>query len=230
MSGDNEVNPLIIGNATLYLGDAYELAPVIGPVPVLCIDPNYDFNTSGGGKFRKARTGMEKIEEKGLNKGFNPDILRPDLYNSIVTFCHNDQLHKILPILAARYGRHVLCGWSKTNPIPMANKHYMPDFEPYIHAWNKGGHPVGDLSDLRRIFEHKNGKNNFNHPTVKPDALMDKIMRNVNGDTVLDCFMGTGSTGIAALKAGKRFIGVERDPDYFNIAVTRILGYYGTVI
>jgi DNA modification methylase len=69
----------------------------------------------------------------------------------------------------------------------------------------------------------KNGARNF-HPTVKPTDLMRYLCRLVTppGGTVLDPFMGSGSTGKGALEEGFRFIGIERDPEYFKIAEVRI--------
>ena len=63
------------------------------------------------------------------------------------------------------------------------------------------------------------------HPTVKPTTLLGYLCRLVTpiGGTVLGCFMGSGSTGIAALREGFRFIGVEKDPSYFAIACGRLL-------
>jgi site-specific DNA-methyltransferase (adenine-specific) len=66
--------------------------------------------------------------------------------------------------------------------------------------------------------------NKNNHPTVKPTALMEyliKLVTPVNG-TVMDCFLGSGSTGKAAVRNGFDFIGIERDEEYINIAKARI--------
>jgi len=62
------------------------------------------------------------------------------------------------------------------------------------------------------------------HPTVKPIELMRRLIRLVSrpGHTIIDPFLGSGTTGIAALLEGRNFIGVEREPDYFKIASTRI--------
>ena len=64
----------------------------------------------------------------------------------------------------------------------------------------------------------------FVHPTVKPLYVMYKAIASASapGDLVLDPFMGTGSTGVAALQRGRRFIGIEREPKYFDIACQRI--------
>jgi site-specific DNA-methyltransferase (adenine-specific) len=62
------------------------------------------------------------------------------------------------------------------------------------------------------------------HPTQKPLALMEWVIENYTrpGDTVLDCFMGSGTTGVACARLGRNFIGIERDPGYFAIAQRRI--------
>lgn len=213
---------MIIGNATVYLGDAYTLLPTIGAVDAMVTDPPYKFSTSGGGKHRKKRTLMERIDAMDIANGFDCSIFKSDLYGSVMTFCHNNQLLEIGSRLAAEYPRTVLCGWKKTNPTPFANKNYKPDLEPYIHAWRKGFHPQGDPIDLSHIIETPVIKSPYDHPTVKPDKVMNKIMNNVAGETVIDPFAGTGSTGVAAIRYGKKFIGIERDPKAFNIMCGRL--------
>src|SRR5690554_2051970 len=107
---------LKLGNATLYLGDCYEILPTIGADDAMVTDPPYKFNTSGGGKHRKKRTLMERIEGMGIATGFDCSIFKSDLYGCVVTFCHNNQLLEIGSRLASEYPRTVLCGWQKTNP------------------------------------------------------------------------------------------------------------------
>lgn len=61
------------------------------------------------------------------------------------------------------------------------------------------------------------------HPTGKPEELMAELVRTVNsGGTVLDPFMGSGTTGVAALKAGRKFIGIETCDHYFDVATQRL--------
>jgi site-specific DNA-methyltransferase (adenine-specific) len=73
------------------------------------------------------------------------------------------------------------------------------------------------------IIEFSNAKRGV-HPTQKPVALMEYLIRTYTneGDTVLDNCMGSGTTGVAAARTGRRFIGIERDADYFAIATRRI--------
>jgi site-specific DNA-methyltransferase (adenine-specific) len=67
------------------------------------------------------------------------------------------------------------------------------------------------------------------HPTVKPLNLLQYLCRLITppGGTVLDCFAGSGSTGVAALREGFRFIGIEREPEYFEIAQARVAAAAG---
>src|SRR3546814_14439463 len=94
--------------------------------------------------------------------------------------------------------------------MPVANKHYQPDCEIYIHAWNRGHHPPGELADKRRHIVAPVGRRGaFGHPTVQPDAVMDKIVRNLAPGSLCDPFMRTGSTGVAAEETGRKLVGIE---------------------
>jgi site-specific DNA-methyltransferase (adenine-specific) len=91
-----------------------------------------------------------------------------------------------------------------------------------------GALPIVRRTDGRETEHHTPNlrtteRTNF-HPTVKPTDLMRYLCRLVTqlGGTVLDPFMGSGSTGKAAMAEGFRFIGIERDPDYFRIAEARV--------
>ena len=160
----------IIGAATLYLGDCYEILPRLGWLPAIVTDPPYEFRAEGGGMYRAARTGMDDILAEGLSDGFDHSIINPLLCGSVVVFCHNDQLPKLLPYLDGNFKRQAVCIWRKKNPQPVANKHYRPVMEFYVHAWNDGFHPRGELADLDRqvIAMSPRGEDKFGHPTVKP--------------------------------------------------------------
>lgn len=221
---------LQIGPHRLFFGDGYELVPLLGRFDVLCMDPQYDFNNSGGGHWRKARRGgAMEIHRRGLDKGFRYEIIDPELCGSVVAFCHDNSVPSLGAYLREKFHRAVLLHWIKANPAPHRNKHYLADEEFYYHAWARGSHPVGEHADMRRhIVCPSVPTKTFGHPTVKPAPVMDKIMANVNGETILDPFMGTGSTGVAAIKAGKIFTGIENDPASFDMAIARIYeAFYG---
>lgn len=211
-----------IGRATLYQGDAYEMAHSLGRFDVLCTDPPYVIKLSGGGKFRSTRPHFNAVMEQELDVGFQHSIINPLLYSSVFVFCHNDQVAKLMTYLEGNYFRVAICFWEKTNPMPVANRSYRPDIEIYLHAWQEGYHPTGDLADKGHVVRNRGGRMaDWGHPTVKPDIVMDKLITNANGRRVLDPFMGTGSTGIAALRAGREFVGIEKNEKHFETALRR---------
>jgi site-specific DNA-methyltransferase (adenine-specific) len=213
----------VIGRATLYLGDCREVLPTLGKVDAVVTDPPYEFETAGAGIFRTNRKNMDEIEAAGLADGFDHSILSGEQFGAAVVFAHNDQWAKLLPHMAAKWRRFAICQWHKLNPMPVANKHYQPDTEIYVHAWNPDFAPVGDLPQKKRYIIANGGQDtSIGHPTVKPLLVMQKIVANVAGNSICDPFMGSGSTGVATLIAGRDFIGIEREPKYFDIACRRI--------
>jgi site-specific DNA-methyltransferase (adenine-specific) len=212
-----------IGRATLLLGDAYAIRPTLGHFDADVMDPPYAFDNEGGGAWRDARGASDQIVEEGLTEGFDHTIINTLLCGAVFVFCHNDQLPDLLPYLNGSFHRFALGVWTKPNPAPHRNKHYLADMEPYIHAWNRGFHPVGDHHEMHRWVQAKVRPSKlYGHPTVKPDDVMAKIMANVNGSSVCDPFMGTGSTGVAAIRHGKSFTGIEHNPAHFKTACQRI--------
>jgi site-specific DNA-methyltransferase (adenine-specific) len=87
--------------------------------------------------------------------------------------------------------------------------------EPYVQEFTNWPRDVLDVPSEGKTV----------HPTQKPVALMEYLIRTYTneGEVVLDFTMGSGTTGVAALQAGRRFIGIERDPGYFDIAEARIM-------
>lgn len=218
------IGPATIGPATLYCGDAYQIRPTLGWFDADVLDPPYLFRAEGGGRYRKRRPNMDVLLKQNLHRGFDMAIVNPLLCGAAVVFAHNDQLAELLTQLGGTFHRHALLVWQKTNPQPIANKHYRSDCEFYVHAWSRDHHPQGELADKLRVrrISSPRGIARFDHPTVKPDELMAKIVANVAGDSICDPFMGTGSTGVAALRAGRRFAGIEHNPQHFATAVARI--------
>lgn len=111
-----------------------------------------------------------------------------------------------------------------------------------IHLWSKCNVNIGKQERYEviyevngnsggRVFRHGvinsdmnaqlNGDQFFKHPTQKPIRLMERIVELVKG-TVLDPFMGSGTTGVACARLGRPFVGIEQDADYFEIACSRI--------
>lgn len=91
-----------------------------------------------------------------------------------------------------------------------------------IYCWSLPKRQDGFARDV--LTESTGGRNAWNHPATKPVALMERLVR-VAPDkaAVLDPFMGSGTTGVAAIKTGRKFIGIELDAGYCEIAKKRIV-------
>jgi site-specific DNA-methyltransferase (adenine-specific) len=87
--------------------------------------------------------------------------------------------------------------------------------EPYVQEWTNWPRDVLAIASEGKTV----------HPTQKPVALMEYLIKTYTnpGEVVLDPFMGSGTTGVACIDTGRRFIGIERDPGYFDIAEKRIM-------
>jgi DNA modification methylase len=214
-----------IGRARLIFGDAYAILPTLGHFDALVTDPPYLLRTAGGGRFRKDRRQLDAIRDQGLDRGFDhAAIINPLLYGSATVFCHTDQLPQLLPYIAGVYHRFALLTWRKANPLPVANQHYRPDSEHWLHGWARGYAPTGTLEQKSRWWDGgaPHGDDRHGHPTPKPLGLMEKIIANTAGNSVVDPFMGTGTTGVAAIRAGRDFTGIEHNWAHFQTACRRI--------
>lgn len=120
-----------------------------------------------------------------------------------------------------------LLTWHKTNPTPTCNNKYLSDTEYLLFFRENGVKVYGEYCTKKKYYvtpTNKADKDKYRHPTIKPLNIMENIVLNSSkeGEVVLDCFMGSGTTGVACKKLGRDFIGVELDKEYFEIAKERI--------
>lgn len=110
--------------------------------------------------------------------------------------------------------------WAKNTPI--TNMWYMDSHEYIIFARKGKAIRINDCG-TKSVLGYDNPRNKM-HPTQKPIELMEVLIKNSSneGDVVLDPFMGSGSTGVAAYNAKRQFIGIELDNEYFKVAKKRI--------
>ncbi len=114
---------------------------------------------------------------------------------------------------------HNLLIWEKNSVV---NRWYMKNCEYVIFAKKGKAKAIKDKSS-KTIHKFNNVKNKL-HPTEKPIDLLEFYIKNSSndGDTILDPFMGSGTTGVACQNLDRRFIGIEKDETYFNIAKQRL--------
>lgn len=234
------------GRVRLYLADALDVLPTIaaGSVDGLVTDPPY----SSGGFTRSDKNAdpHAKYVQHGTQKkwgsfsGDNRDALSMaywcDLWmrQSIktlrrggysLTFTDWRQLPLVTNVVqAAGLVWRGIIPWDKTEGSRAPHKGYFRHQCEYL-VWSTLGPCLKAVGDgpYPGCFRHPVRQTDKHHMTGKPTDLMADLLRCLReGETVLDPFSGSGTTGVAAVRRGLRFIGIERDPHYFGVMVDRI--------
>jgi DNA modification methylase len=196
-------------------------------VDLVCTDPPYVIGAIGGGIAGK-RSYLKDINAKDLDQGFDfallTEFLRVLKTPNLIIFSSRLQIREYLDWAHVLDLKWSLICWHKTNPTPLTNNNYLPDTEYIFHFW-KGRKLGGRYHTKRRFYVQPiDARKSFGHPTVKPLNIVSNLIENATseGEVVLDPFVGSGTTCVAAKMLGRRFIGIERERDYVDIARTRI--------
>jgi site-specific DNA-methyltransferase (adenine-specific)/modification methylase len=191
----------------LYLADCLEVLPALGRVDALITDPPYGIRHIKGSSGRGKHNRRNSVPVIGDDVLFDP---APWLGFTDVILWGADHFAQRLP-----RGRWLI--WDKLDGVESFDS--FSDFE--VAWFNK----VGASRMYRHLWKgicQASGKDEGrHHPTQKPIALMEWCIRFTSG-IVLDPFMGSGTTGVACTRLGRRFIGIEIEPSYFEIACRRI--------
>jgi site-specific DNA-methyltransferase (adenine-specific) len=211
-----------IESATLYLADAFHLMPALGEVDAIITDPPYNPKTHKGARTSKLGKAVSLVDFDSLTE------------EKFIEFCGN-------AVAQARRWVVMSCAWQhaallEKSGIPLVR----------LGIWHKpNGAPqfTGDRPGMgweaiailhRQGMKHWNGGGHHavwvcnvehgGHPTQKPlKLLVDWVSKFTDpGETVLDPFCGSGTTGVACVKLGRKFIGIEKRAEYFELACRRI--------
>jgi site-specific DNA-methyltransferase (adenine-specific) len=198
-----------IGDATLYHGDCLEILPTLPKVDAVVTDPPY--GTGWAPRGGKAAGTLD------MDSGEIPEW---DVYSEawmahcdgvpMAVFCGQATLFRT----ACSVGADGQLLYVKTNPSPFGTS-----YEPCVTRGFK----------RPRQLQHWTGYNAENgqqHPTQKPTGLMQWVVSLAPQGTILDPFMGSGTTGVACANLGRKFIGIEIERKYFDIACERIAAAY----
>ncbi len=206
-----------IGDALLILGDSLEIMPTLGKVDAVVTDPPYGINLKPPRKLTESIKGDGSIEAKKLWR---------------------NALEAIMPLLSKDTAHLFWTGWSETWTKELLVEYFtvkscivwaknvwgigyytrpQHEFAWYCHL---GKPPIPDSpdSDLWQVPRVQAPI----HSCEKPVMLIDRALRLVGGYSILDPFMGSGTTGVACMNLGRKFIGIEIEEKYFDIACKRI--------
>ncbi|GAA0745113.1 MULTISPECIES: DNA-methyltransferase [Sphingomonas] len=225
----------VIGRATLYLGDAREIVPTLGLVSDIMMDPPYE------AIMHESKSGMKGLVRPDGSHHWKPldfdpiDAIRDEVVSWgaqcegwFIAFCTSEGVARWADAINAspmKYKR--ACVWIKPDSTPQMNgQGPAQGAEHFVCAWAGKGHARWNAGGKRGVYTHLvNGPERTGaHPTEKPRRLMSELVADFTqpGATILDPFMGSGTTGVAAVMAGRSFIGIDLNPTYFALACKRI--------
>lgn len=223
-----------IGDAVLYNGDCLEVMASLEAVDHVIGDPPYE---------KEAHRSMRRTQ-KSIKTGINADLdfeaITEDLRGGVareatrlsqgwvLLFCQAEAVgdwRDVLEEAGAKYKRSMI--WVKPDSTPQLNGQ-MPamGYESMPLAWCGEGHSRWNAGGKRGVYTHLTNQRDRDgrHPTEKPIPLMRELLADFTnpGQTILDPFAGSGTTGVACAKMGRKFIGIDLDPKYFDVACERI--------
>lgn len=232
--------PVTIGRATLYQGDAIETMARLGRVDAIVTDPPY----CSGSVSEASRTAAKGQGLRSENLGRFGWFVGDNMGTAGLVFLLRSVAFHALPILSPDGSLLVFCDWRMVPNLAPSIESAGLRYQNMI-VWNKGamGLGLGFRAQHEIILQFTAGSPRYHdaatsnviqagritadereHQTQKPVSLMERLIRVVcpPGGTVLDPFMGSGSTGVAAILSGRSFIGIERDPSHFETSCRRL--------
>lgn len=237
----------IAEGVTLYLGDCREILPSLGMVDAAITDPPYEREAHDPGRRLNGRT-IELKDRRIREIDAAPldfEAMTPELRSAIsleigricggwvIVFCQAEAVQtwrESLEAAGVAYRRPMI--WVKPDSAPqLSGDRPAMGYESIVAAWAGAGRSQWNGGGRRGVFTYNkhdpgfgHGGSTNEHHTRKPLVLMQELVNlfTNRGHTILDPFMGSGTTGVAAVKMGRLFTGIELEQRYFDIARRRI--------
>lgn len=225
-----------IGDATLYLGDCLEIMPTLEKVDHIFADPPYEaiMHAAKTHAARRIRTdGRNEIRSLDFDC---IDPIRVQTANLIAAQCNGWSLIFCAPEGVGRWAEAInattakykrACVWIKPDSTPQLNgQGPAMGAENFVASWCGPGYSQWNGGGKRGVYTHLTNPSDrdHNHPTEKPWRLMAELLSDftMKDQTILDPFMGSGTTGVACANLGRKFFGIEISETYFDVACRRI--------
>lgn len=202
-------------------------------VNLIIIDPPYIMQTDGGSKLRAKVKNWDKMhgQKENLAEGFDFGLFkefgRVQPFLNMYIFCNVKLLQKLMTYFdSVGFDRLELLVLHKQNPLPAYNSHYLVDLEYCLFVCeNKKYMFNGDYESSSKMFSYQIPYYKYTaHPTEKPLDIVERLVRNSSkeGDLVLDCFSGSGTTAHACKISNRKFIGSEINAEYYKESLQRV--------
>ena len=212
---------------------------ILKQLPDKCIDlvltdPPYILTPHGGGKQGLAnRSSKIRDEIEFIANDFNfvsvsEQLLRICKIPNIIMFCSTMQLGRTIVFFEQKGLRVDVLVWSKSNPAPLSNGKYISDIEYIVYVHTKGSYFNNDApieyKKKTKIYPIITNLMDIIDPTQKPIELIYEFIsiHSKENDLILDCFSGSGTTAVACHNLHRRFICIEKDPEYWKASCERL--------
>lgn len=216
----------------LYQGDCLDVLPTLSGIDHVISDPPYEDELHGAmGRIRR-NDGQEMVDDlgfEGINASRDAVAVAMVAASSgwLIAFTLAEGVRAWRDAIQPAGGKwDTTLFWVKPDASPRFNgQGAARGAECAVTAWCGRGHRRWNGGGRRGVFTHPvNVGRQGEHPTEKPLPLMADLVTLYSnpGETICDPFMGSGTTGVAAVRYGRRFVGVERDPRWFDLACRRI--------
>lgn len=218
----------------IYLADCYEAIKQIPDksIDLIVTDPPYELSVGhGSGAFGvKKKLHYEQFVSlsNGINYAILDEFVRVLKKINLYIWCSKKQIDAIKRYFVTdRNCYYELICWHKPNVVPACNNKYMSDTEYCLFFREKGVKLYGTAETKATFYVQPINmvdKKRFQHPTIKPLNIIQNLIINSSkpGDIVLDPFVGSGTTAVAARNLGRQYIGFEINEKYYKIATNRL--------
>jgi site-specific DNA-methyltransferase (adenine-specific) len=204
-------------------------------IDLIITDPPYDISCTGGGgnQGHKISTMGKDLVDLNINTGYDirkvgKEIVRVMKKMNVYFWCNKKQIPEYFDFYVKEQGcKFDILTWNKTNPVPTYSNKYLTDTEYCLYFRNGGMCEPKNYEDAKTYwFDPINAsdKQIWEHPTIKPQHMIEKLIRNSSkqGQLVMDLYLGSGTTAAACKKLNRNFIGSEINEKYYNIALKRV--------
>jgi len=224
------------GAVTLYLGDCLEILPTLSGIDAVVTDPPYNTRQANitANTLRNPGQNAGKLDFGEWDENFDcrlavsvfAQVLSKD--GQAYVFASDKTVGAILAACDELGFSFKLLQWIKPDPLPQCRKRHWTSATEHV-VWMYRGRYVFNFGKQIEMYTWQRQQapkiaNERFHPTQKPWELVAKYVTVSTdaGQLVCDPFMGSGTTGVACVRTGRRFIGIEIEPKYFEIAKGRI--------
>lgn len=231
---------------TVQLADAYEFVKQLPDNSIDCINTDIPYEVGTGGKGRSAlahrATGLRyELTDTGVYNTFDTAILnefkRVLKKINVFIWCSKLQIREIINWFFDNCVNitYDILTWHKTNPTPLNNGRYLPDTEYCLSFREKGVIVKGGYENQNKYWEYSEvpywttslnvaDKSIFEHLTIKPLNIIEQTILNTTNDSdvILDCYCGSGTTGIACKNLNRNYILVDNNPKWVKVSQDRL--------